>query len=57
MSQPLTIEQEFTLKTFENQIEKASPEQLKDMLKTLYRMHFQMQNNYKEIIKNSWGIE
>lgn len=58
MSQPmpLSLEQQFTLRSFEDQVKGMSREQAQEHLVKLYRQMLQQENMYKEVIKHEWGI-
>lgn len=58
MSQPisLSLEQQFTLRSFEDQVKGMSREQAQEFLVKLYRQMMQQENMYKEVIKHEWGI-
>ena len=59
MSQPmkLTLEQQFTIRSFETQVQKMSREQAQEFLVQLYRQMMVKENMYKDFIKNQWGLE
>jgi len=55
-SVPLSLEQQFTLRSFEDQVKHMSREQAQEFLVNLYRQMLQQENMYKEFIKHEWGI-
>ncbi|NEO85701.1 MAG: NblA-related protein [Spirulina sp. SIO3F2] len=55
-SVPLSLEQQFTLRSFEDQVKRMSHEQAQEFLVSLYRQMLQQENMYKEFIKHEWGI-
>ncbi len=59
MSQPmeLSLEQQFSLRSFETQVEKMSREQAQDFLIKLYEQMIVRENMYKSFIKHQWGLE
>ncbi|WP_088893111.1 NblA/ycf18 family protein [Leptolyngbya ohadii] len=59
MSQPieLTLEQQFSLRSFETQVEHMSREQAQDFLIKLYEQMMVKENMYKHFLKHQWGIE
>ncbi|NER94481.1 MAG: NblA-related protein [Symploca sp. SIO1B1] len=58
MSQPieLSMEQQFSLRSFETQVQKMSREQAQDFLIQLYEQMMVRENMYKEFLKQEWGI-
>lgn len=58
MSQPmeLTLEQQFSIRSFESQVKHMSREQAQDFLVRLYEQMLTRENMYKEFIKHEWGI-
>jgi Phycobilisome degradation protein nblA len=52
----LTLEQKFSIRSFETQVENMSPEQSKTMLMELYQTLMVRENVYKHLIKQSWSI-
>jgi len=58
MSQPiqLSMEQQFSLRSFETQVQKMSREQAQDFLIQLYEQMMVRENMYKEFLKHEWGI-
>jgi hypothetical protein len=59
MSQPieLSLEQQFSLRSFETQVERMSREQAQDFLIKLYEQMMVKENMYKHFLKHQWGIE
>ena len=53
----LTTEQMFSLKTFEMQVKKMSPEQAQTMLLDLYRQMMLRESAYKHLLRHQWNIE
>lgn len=58
MSQPieLSIEQQFTLRSFESQVKQMSREQAQEFLVQLYQQMLVRENMYKEFLKHQWGL-
>ena len=59
MSQPtqLTLEQQFSLRSFETQVERMSREQAQQFLIKLYEQMMLKETMYKQFIKHQWGLE
>jgi Phycobilisome degradation protein nblA len=59
MSQPseLSLEQQFSVRSFENQVQKMSREQAQDFLVKLYEQMLARENMYKSFIKHEWGLD
>ncbi len=55
-SEKLSLEQEFSLRRFADQIRTLSPEQVQDLSLELYRQMMLKDNLYEEILKDYWGI-
>jgi len=56
-SEQLSLEQEFNLRLFADQVRTLSPEQAQDLSIELYRQMMLKDNMYQELIKDDWGIE
>ena len=59
MSQPfeLSLEQQFSLRSFENQVQDMSREQAQEFLVKLYKQMVWQEATYKNLLKHEWGIE
>ncbi|NEQ26092.1 MAG: NblA-related protein [Microcoleus sp. SIO2G3] len=59
MNQPveLTLEQQFSLRSFETQVECMSREQAQQFLVKLYEQMMLRETMYKHFLKHQWGIE
>lgn len=59
MNQPveLTLEQQFSIRSFETQVQKMSREQAQDFLVKLYEQMVMRENMYKHFLKHQWGLE
>ena len=59
MSHPieLSIEQQFSIRSFETQVEQMSREQAQDFLVKLYRQMVMREATYKQLLKHQWGLE
>ncbi len=59
MNQPveLTLEQQFSLKSFESQVQRMSREQAQEFLVKLYEQMMLREAMYKHFLKHQWGIE
>lgn len=55
-SNKLSMEQQFNVRSFENQVQKMSREQAQDFLVKLYEQMIMRENMYKEFIKHEWGL-
>ena len=55
-SEQLSLEQEFDLRRFADQVRTLSPEQAQDLSLELYRQMMLKDNLYQEILKDYWGI-
>jgi len=51
----LTLEQQFNLQNFKNQVNRMSQEQAQDFLIDFYRLQLIKENYYKNLFKHSWG--
>lgn len=58
MSNPieLTLEQQFSIRSFETQVQKMSHEQAQDFLVKLYEQMMVREAMYKEFLKHEWGL-
>ncbi len=56
MSQLLSLEQKFSIYSFNSQVEQMSEEQAKMLLKQLYEQSVLKDVMYKELIGATWGI-
>ncbi|MEC4983394.1 MAG: NblA/ycf18 family protein [Oscillatoria sp. PMC 1068.18] len=57
MSEQLSLEQKFNIRSFETQVQKMSREQAQDFLVKLYEQMLVRENMYKEFLKHEWGLE
>ena len=59
MSQPieLSLEQQFSIRSFQTQVQQMSPEQAKDFLLKLYEQMVVREATYKELLKHQWGLD
>ena len=59
MSQPieLSLEQQFSIRSFETQVEHMSHEQAQQFLVQLYRQMMMREETYKNLLKHQWGLE
>ena len=55
--QKMSLEQKFSLRSFETQVQQMSREQAQDFLVKLYEQMILRENMYKEFIKHQWGLE
>jgi hypothetical protein len=58
MSKPieLSLEQQFSIRSFESQVQKMSREQAQDFLVKLYEQMMMRETMYKEFLKHEWGL-
>ena len=58
MSQPieLSLEQQFSIRSFQTQVEQMSREQAQDSLIKLYEQMIVRENMYKAFLKHQWGL-
>ncbi len=59
MNEPvnLTLEQQFSIRSFESQVNQMSREQAQDFLIKLYEQMMIRENIYKQFLKHQWGLE
>lgn len=53
----LTLEQEFKLKRFTQEVSKLSEQQVKDFLIRKFEESMLQQNKYNDILAKKWGIK
>lgn len=56
-SSKLTLEQQFSLRSFETQVNRMSREQAQDFLVKLYEQMMLKETMYKHFLKHQWGLE
>lgn len=58
MNEPmqLSLEQQFSLRSFESQVNKMSHEQAQQFLVKLYEQMMMRETMYKHFLKHEWGI-
>lgn len=52
----LSMEQQFSLRSFETQVQKMSHEQTREFLMKLYEEMMVRENMYKDFLKHEWGL-
>lgn len=52
----LSLEQQFSLRSFESQVQEMNREQALEYLVKLYEQMLTRENQYKEVIKHQWGL-
>lgn len=59
MSQPveLTLEQQFSIRSFETQVQQMSHEQAQEFLVKLYEQMLMREAMYRHFLKHQWGLE
>jgi hypothetical protein len=53
----LSLEQQFSLRSFETQVERMSHEQAQHFLVKLYEQMMMRETMYKHFLKHQWGLE
>ncbi|MGC9502664.1 NblA/ycf18 family protein [Baaleninema sp.] len=53
----LTLEQQFSLRSFETQVAQMSREQAQQFLLQLYEQMMLREVTYKNLLKHQWGID
>ncbi|MBD1824788.1 NblA/ycf18 family protein [Cyanobacteria bacterium FACHB-63] len=59
MSQPveLSLEQQFSIRSFETQVQQMSREQAQEFLVKLYEQMLMRETMYRHFLKQQWGLE
>lgn len=58
MTQPhLSLEQQFSLRTFETQVQQMNREQAQALLVNLYKQMIERENMYKHFLAHQWGLD
>ncbi|MEH1909463.1 NblA/ycf18 family protein [Nostoc sp.] len=59
MNQPieLSLEQEFSLRTFSDQVQQMSREQAQEFLLILYKQMIVREATYQEMLKHEWELD
>ena len=59
MNQPieLSLEQEFSLRTFSDQVQQMSREQAQEFLLMLYKQMIIREATYQELLKHQWELD
>lgn len=59
MNQPinLSLEQQFSIRSFATQVQHMSHEQAQDFLVKLYEQMVVREATYQEMLKHQWGLE
>jgi hypothetical protein len=53
----LSLEQQFSLRSFQTQVEKMSNEQAREFLIELYEQILLRENMYKDLLKHQWSLD
>lgn len=53
----LSLEQQFSLRSFQDQVEQMSREQAQNFLIGLYKSMLVRETMYKELLKHQWGFD
>lgn len=56
-SMELSLEQKFSIRSFETQVKNMTQEQAQEFLINLYEQMILKDNMYKEFIKHQWGLD
>jgi hypothetical protein len=59
MNQPITLslEQEFSLRTFADQVQQMSHEQAQEFLLMLYKQMIIRETTYQQLLKHQWELD
>ena len=59
MNEPtkLSLEQQFSLRSFQSQVNQMSHEQAQEFLIKLYEQMMLRETMYQEVLKHEWGLE
>ncbi len=59
MSQPieLSLEQQFSIRSFQTQVQGMSREQAQDFLMKLYEQMIVREATYQQLLKHQWGLD
>ncbi|MBD2365403.1 NblA/ycf18 family protein [Anabaena minutissima FACHB-250] len=59
MNQPMTLslEQEFSLRSFADQVQQMSREQAQELLLMLYKQMMIRETTYQELLKHEWKLD
>lgn len=52
----LTLEQQFSIRSFESQVQQMSREQAQDFLVRLYQQMIVREAMYQQFVKHKWGV-
>lgn len=53
----LSMEQEFSIRSFSDQVDRMSREQAQEFLVNLYRQMMLKEEMYKNFLKHEWGLD
>jgi Phycobilisome degradation protein nblA len=53
----LSLEQQFSIRSFEHQVKDMTHSQAQEFLVNLYKQMMLQENSYKNLLKHQWGIE
>ena len=53
----LSLEQQFSIRSFEHQVSGMTHSQSQEFLVNLYRQMMLQENSYKNLLKHQWGME
>ncbi len=53
----LSLEQQFSIRSFEHLVKDMSREQAQEFLVNLYKQMMMQENSYKNLLKHQWGMD
>jgi hypothetical protein len=53
----LSLEQQFSIRSFEHLVQDMSREQAQEFLVNLYKQMMMQENSYKNLLKHQWGMD
>ncbi|WP_373542368.1 NblA/ycf18 family protein [Chamaesiphon sp.] len=56
-SSELSLEQQFSIRSFEHQVKDMNHAQTQEFLVNLYTQMMMQENSYKNLLKHQWGMD
>ncbi|MCY7335108.1 MAG: NblA/ycf18 family protein [Chamaesiphon sp.] len=56
-SSELSLEQQFSIRSFEHQVKDMNQAQAQEFLVNLYTQMMMQENSYKNLLKHQWGMD
>lgn len=56
-SSELSLEQQFSIRSFEHQVKDMNQAQAQEFLVNLYTQMMMQENSYKSLLKHQWGMD